>query len=1079
MKCKKIFKMLVGLFIVAMAVSSFSMKAQNTIEDDNVSVFSIGDSGENILVRGRTETVGDFGDVFGYEITSSAGTSCIEYRDSVHHSMIVTTSEGETEGYCMQAYMNGPSTDSYTDYNYVEGLKNSTIFSALSDQEKEKWKTVYVVATKYGYGGKKADPNFFEGTNVQDGGTYGTYIVQSGDSIKAVKGLMIGGKVYEMTPDEARALTQVIVHYVGNRDSQYNITDFKGFTNPDQTSKAFAHLKAYADCAKDEFDVENSLEKVAVKFDALEATKPYQAVKWYIFDYAQNKWVDYIEGEINENHISGDKKINIKVEYYSKNICNKLVVNSNVKDRVSHSYEPFVVSSIDQNANYYDYFTVVSSSKIPIEVNYNKIVSGKEKIQNSLLDNMSYDIEIFSQSAIVEIDAEALEKLKSSVVLEMYTGEGAAAENCFNQSMGKYCTRMYSCETVQDCLLLASNADTRIQASVSVDLTMTGSMTLDKVSGRSDITDGNPCYDFSGATYNVYNVVSDSDDDKDRLVGTFQTNQAGKGIVIYSLYNQADVSADGSDNSKTILTGLPLGWYMVCEESGPYDGSYQLDAQKYYVEITIDNYKIVANVKSEEYPVADPIPFEVIKQCAEGENVGNATLEGAEFTVWYYKGEYDSWEDIKASGVDYERRWMFKTQTATTTNNATCIIHKDLLLEGSDEPFLKDDKMILPLGTIVIAETKAPAGYKLDGVTYNLVNTIDGTKIPIEGPYVSKVEVNQGTVRLSAGNTVIVDEEPVRGDLKLVKKDKHTGEPMAGIPFLITSATTGESHVIVTDENGVASTASGHISHSTNTNGNDSFDENDVLYSTGVWFLGKKVEEWPDDVEIDDSKGALPYDTYVIKELNCQANKDYFLSDVFEINISEDGMVFEYGEIYNQHHIVIGTEAFDATDDDKIITLGSPASVNDIVSYEYVEIGKAYILKGVLVDKSTGNPIIYNDKTVETSVEFKPTEEKGFVKVPFEFQLTDYDGGKLVVFEYLYDKESGELLASHEDIECEKQTLTVISATVKNEIKPPEVSVSIIEEPKTGDGANLGIVMGGMIISVILIIGIVYKKKHI
>ena len=29
--------------------------------------------------------------------------------------------------------------------------------------------------------------------------------------------------------------------------------------------------------------------------------------------------------------------------------------------------------------------------------------------------------------------------------------------------------------------------------------------------------------------------------------------------------------------------------------------------------------------------------------------------------------------------------------------------------------------------------------------------------------------------------------------------------------------------------------------------------------------------------------------------------------------------------------------------------------------------------------------------------------------------------------EYLYDKESGELLASHEDIECEKQTLTVIS----------------------------------------------------
>lgn len=1082
MKYKYLIKVLVVLFVVAMTMSSFSIRASEGTNDD-ISVFSLGDNDKNILVRGRPETVGDFGDVSGYEITSSAGTSYMEYRDNVHHSMIVTSTEGETEGYCMQAYVNGPSIDAFTDYNYVEGLQNSTIFSTLTDLEKEKWKTVYVVSTKYAYGGLEADPNYPGGRNVQDGGTYGTYIVQAGDDVKSVRGLMIGGKVYEMSPKEARCLTQVIVHYVGNRDSQYNITNFEGFDNPEQTSKAFAHLVAYANGAKKEFDTEQSLKKVSVKFDEFESTKPYQSVKWFIFDCEAGEWVEYAGDEIKDQYIDSNKKINLKVEYFSKNICNKLVVNSNVDNSVSHSYEPFVVDSISNQANYYDYFTVVSSSDIPVKIKYNKIVSGKENINNSLLGGMSYDVDTFSQSANIEVDAVSLDELDKALVFELYTEVGATAAACFNETTDKYCARMYSCETVQDCLILASNSETQHASGIVMDLTLSGSISLNKKSGCPEVTDGNSCYDLSGAIYNVYAVDSDSDENMSNLVGVFRINSEGEGIVLYSRFNESDESEDGSDASKTTLTNLPLGWYMLCEESGPENESYEIDDQKYYAEITFDNYSSDIIVECEDCPVYDPIPFEVIKQCAEGENVGNASLEGAEFTVWYYKGEYDSVEEIEESGVSYDRKWIFATKTASTTNNATCIIHKDLLLEGSSEPYLKDGNMVLPLGTIVVEETKAPTGYKLEDVVYNIVDTIDGSKVPIDGPYISKVEVNQGTVKLSAGNIVKVDEQPIRGDIMLIKKDKHTGEPMAGIPFRITSQTTGESHIIVTDEFGVASTASNHMAHSDRTNENDYFKEDSELYVTGVWFLGRSVDDWPEDVVIDDSKGALPYDAYTIEELRCSANKDYFLCPSFEIQISEDGKVYEYGELYNQHHIVIGTEAFDATDDDKVITVGETASVNDIVSYNYVEIGKTYILKGILMDKTTGEPFLYNDKTVESSLEFSPTEEKGFVNVPFEFQITDCGEGKVVVFEYLYDKETGELLASHEDLDCEKQTLTMISATVKNEVKPPEASITITEEPeivepKTGDAANIGVVMGGMIISVIIIAGLIYKKKR-
>lgn len=44
---------------------------------------------------------------------------------------------------------------------------------------------------------------------------------------------------------------------------------------------------------------------------------------------------------------------------------------------------------------------------------------------------------------------------------------------------------------------------------------------------------------------------------------------------------------------------------------------------------------------------------------------------------------------------------------------------------------------------------------------------------------------------------------------------------LAGIPFKITSESTGEAHVLITDENGILSTASSQNKHSFNTNGND------------------------------------------------------------------------------------------------------------------------------------------------------------------------------------------------------------------------------------------------------------------
>lgn len=78
-------------------------------------------------------------------------------------------------------------------------------------------------------------------------------------------------------------------------------------------------------------------------------------------------------------------------------------------------------------------------------------------------------------------------------------------------------------------------------------------------------------------------------------------------------------------------------------------------------------------------------------------------------------------------------------------------------------------------------------------------------------------------------------EQVIRGDLKLVKVGEGDQGRMAGVPFLVTSATTGESHTIVTDANGCASTAASWNPHTADTNGGTA--------ESGVWFGGGE----PDD----------------------------------------------------------------------------------------------------------------------------------------------------------------------------------------------------------------------------------------
>ncbi|EPT0384566.1 hypothetical protein ACVNUM_002954 [Listeria monocytogenes] len=142
-----------------------------------------------------------------------------------------------------------------------------------------------------------------------------------------------------------------------------------------------------------------------------------------------------------------------------------------------------------------------------------------------------------------------------------------------------------------------------------------------------------------------------------------------------------------------------------------------------------------------------------------------------------------------------------------------------------------------------------------------------------------------------------------------VKIGAGTHKRLAGVPFKITSKTTGESYSVVTDDNGQFSTTSSWTSHKQNTNAGTSSED-------GIWFGTS---------EPNDSKGALLYDTYEIEELRNDSNKEYTLIPSFEIIVSKDKTVIDLGTLINEYknEIMSHTTATDKAIGGKIIVAGT------------------------------------------------------------------------------------------------------------------------------------------------------------
>ena len=314
----------------------------------------------------------------------------------------------------------------------------------------------------------------------------------------------------------------------------------------------------------------------------------------------------------------------------------------------------------------------------------------------------------------------------------------------------------------------------------------------------------------------------------------------------------------------------------------------------------------------------------------------------------------------------------------------------------------------LPYGTYEMQEVKPGEGYlHTDQAVRHFTIRQDG----------QVVEYRDGD---AAYNQVI------RGDLQFVKVGEGGESNMhrfANVAFKLTSQTTGESHIVVTDENGEVRTTTEWNPHSQNTNGNDGVEDEAAWDDhAGTWF-GLTTEGWM--VETQDGLCALPYDTYTLEELPCEGNQGYDLVRVEHVTISRNNTTIYLGTLDDQFEGVpeIGTTAL--VDGEHTAAPAGEVTITDTVEYKNLKVGETYRVSGVLMDKETGEPLLVGEgeeqAQVTAEMEFTPTSAQGTVELTYTFDASALAGKAVVVFEDLYQGEN--VVASHADINDEGQTV--------------------------------------------------------
>ena len=398
-----------------------------------------------------------------------------------------------------------------------------------------------------------------------------------------------------------------------------------------------------------------------------------------------------------------------------------------------------------------------------------------------------------------------------------------------------------------------------------------GSVNLKKTSANPAISDGNSCYSLKDAVYGVYGDSGCTD-------------------------QRATLTTDESGNSNSV--DLSPGTYWVKEISAPK--GFALDTVAHQITITGGQN---TTVELQDMPQADPVNVvlgKVDKDTNANKPQGSASLDGAEFTVKYYDGLYDT--DPAGQNKTAIRSWVLRTDA-----DGYCRLDETYKVSGDDFYYNGTKNPILPLGTITIQETKAPEGYLIDSTVF-----------------VRKITSDVEDMNVNSYNQPVIKEQVIRGGVKIQKRDYENGSTPQG--------------------NGNFANAEISIIN----NGANAVYVNGNTYEPGQTVL----------TMVTDSTGlaqtaadALPHGDYMWKETKAPAG--YLISGVTEGTF-----------VIRENGVIVDLSAADKGVNDKVIRGGVKIQKRDYETEDTTPMGSATLAGAeVNIVTTNDNPVIVNGVT--------------------------------------------------------------------------------------------------------------------
>ena len=327
-----------------------------------------------------------------------------------------------------------------------------------------------------------------------------------------------------------------------------------------------------------------------------------------------------------------------------------------------------------------------------------------------------------------------------------------------------------------------------------------------------------------------------------------------------------------------------------------------------------------------------------------------ANIQGASFTL-------TAKEDIK-----------------TADNNGYAYRAGDVVAEfttGADGSSVIDN---LPLGSYVLTETKAPAGFVIDTDPVDVTFTYAGQTVDI----------------VKDSKTVEDERQKIAVDAN--KTDAATMNPLLNTVF-----------ALYADED--------IVNH-----------DGTVIIKKGAMIERQTTNALGKAVFVSD----LPLGHYIVKEIDSPTGYgNRFESKTIDAAYkSQTTKMQTFSYFFEDDHTeIVRTQA---TDTATGTHQGALSADNKYVVYDHVECdnlfpGKTYTLKGALTDKDTGKTLKdINGNDVTDSVTFKATGVKQTVTVTFSFEA-ELAGKTLVAYENMF--QDGKMIYTHADIDDTEQTV--------------------------------------------------------